>query len=190
MDLLKERIIKDGKVLEGNVLQVSSFLNHMVDTALLYEIGKEFASVFGPQKPTKIMTVEASGIPFAAFCAYELQIPFIIAKKHSSTNLPENFYSAEVYSYTKRASANIRVSKDFILSEDKVVILDDFLAFGSAVDGLISIIEEANATLLGVGICIEKSFQDGAANLASKNINVHSLVRIKSLENGIVSFMD
>ena len=190
MDLLKERILKEGKVLNGNVVQVSSFLNHMVDTQLLYEIGKEFASVFRAYKPTKVITVEASGIPFAAFCAFELGIPFIIAKKHDSTNLPENFYSAKVFSYTKNLSTNIRVSKDVICKDDRMLILDDFLAYGSAVDGLISIIKETNAELVGVGICIEKSFQDGAVNLASQNVNLHSLVKIKSLENGIVSFAD
>ena len=188
MDLLKERILKDGKVLDGNIVQVSSFLNHMVDTELMYEIGKEFASIFGKYHPSKIITIEASGIAVAAFCAFELQIPFIIAKKHSSTNLPENFYSAEVFSHTKKTLVNIRVSKDYLTKDDKVVILDDFLAYGGAVEGLINIINEANATLIGVGICIEKSFQSGAASLASKGIPLHSLVKIDSLENGTVSF--
>ena len=185
MDLLKQRIEQEGKVLPGNIIQVSSFLNHMVDPILMHEIGKEFASVFREQKPTKIMTVEASGIAMAAFTAFELKIPLIIAKKYTTINLTGNIYTTEVYSYTRKESVNIRVSKEFLGENDRVLIIDDFLAYGGAVNGLYRIICDANAKLIGVGICIEKTFQHGAKELNEQNVNVHSLVRIKSLENGI-----
>jgi len=189
MDLLKERILKDGKIGDGGVLRVNEFLNHLVDTQLLYEIGKAMAGIFRKCQPTKIITIEASGIPIAAFCALELQIPFIIAKKHSPTNLPTDTYNAEVFSYTKKAISNIRVSKDVIHSSDRILIVDDFLARGGAVNGLMTIVKEANATLVGVGICIEKSFQQGASGLITEGVNLHSLVKIKSLENGTIIFM-
>lgn len=189
MDALKARILKDGKVVDGNVLQVGSFLNHMVDAQLLSDIGKEFASIFRDSCPTKILTIEASGISIAAFCAYELQIPFIFAKKYNSSNLTDDVYSAEVFSYTKQTTFNIRVSKELIDRTDRVLIVDDFLACGGAIGGLIRIIEEAHAALAGVGICIEKSFQQGAADLLSQGVNLHSLVKIQSLENGIVTML-
>jgi len=188
MESLKERILKDGKVVDGNILQVSSFLNHMVDIRLLSDIGKEFASIFTDCRPTKIFTIEASGISIATMCAIEMQVPFIIAKKYSSSNLTDNVYNAEVYSYTKQKAFNISVSKEIINSNDRLLIVDDFLAFGGAVNGMMHIIEEAQATLVGVGICIEKSFQQGASNLISQGINLHSLVKIKSLENGKIIF--
>jgi len=187
MELLKQRILKEGRILPGNIVSVSSFLNHMVDPFLMQEIGKEFAAIFRGQKPTKIMTAEASGIPMAAFTALALDIPFIIAKKYSTINLTETFYSAEVFSQTRQVSVYIRVSKEFLNENDRILIIDDFLAFGSAVNGLYKIIQEAKATLIGVGICIEKSFQEGAADLEAKHINLHSLARVKSLENGVIT---
>ena len=186
MELLKQRILKEGKVLPGNIVQVSSFLNHMVDPFLMQEIGKEFAKIFRDHKPTKILTPEASGIPMAAFTALELEIPFIIAKKYSTINLTETFYSAEVFSQTRQVSVYIRVSKEYLNENDRILIIDDFLAFGSAVNGLCKIIQEAKATLIGVGICIEKSFQEGATDLEAKNVNLHSLAKVISLENGII----
>ncbi|MCL2051029.1 MAG: xanthine phosphoribosyltransferase [Lachnospiraceae bacterium] len=190
MKSLRERVLSDGKVLNDNVLQVGSFLNHMVDINLLHEIGKEFAKVFKDLKPTKIITIEASGIPMAALCALELGIPFIVAKKQSSSILKENIFKAEVFSYTKQKAFSIYVSRDVIKGDDRLLIIDDFLASGEAVSGLIKIINEANATLAGVGICIEKTYQNGAKDLYSKNINLHSLVRIKSLAGGVISLYD
>ena len=186
MELLKQRVLNEGKVLPGNIVQVSSFLNHMVDPFLMSEIGKEFASIFREYNPTKIMTVEASGIPMASFTALELGIPFIIAKKYSTLNLTDTIYTAEVFSQTRQTSVFIRVSKEYLNAKDRVLIIDDFLAMGSAVNGLCKIINEAGATLVGVGICIEKSFQDGVVSLIEQGINLHSLVRIKSLENGVI----
>lgn len=188
MESLKERILKDGKIVDSNILQVSNFLNHMIDIRLLSDIGKEFAAIFKNCNPTKIVTIEASGISIATMCALELQIPFIFAKKNSSSNLTGDIYNAEVYSHTKQKTFNISVSKELINCNDRLLIIDDFLAFGSAIRGLMHIIEEAQATLIGVGICIEKTYQKGAAEMLSRGINLHSLVKIKSLENGIISF--
>lgn len=190
MELLKKRVLTDGKIVADDVLQVSSFLNHMVDTKLVHEIGKEFASIFKNCFPTKIITIETSGISIAAFCAFELQIPLLIAKKHSAFDLTGDVYNADVYSFTKQTTFNIRVSKEFINKCDRIIIIDDFLACGDAVEGLIHIINEANAFLVGVGICIEKSFLQGASNLRSRGINLHSLVKVKSLENGIIELME
>jgi len=188
LESLKNRILTDGKVVDGNILQVSSFLNHMVDMNLLSNIGKEFATIFKDCRPTKILTIEASGIPIATMCAFELQIPLIIAKKNISSNLTGAVYCAEVFSHTKQKSFNIIVLKEHLNQNDRVVIIDDFLAFGAAVRGTIHIIEKAQATLVGVGICIEKSYQQGASELISQGVNLHSLVKIKSLENGIITF--
>jgi len=189
MDLLKERVLLEGKIVDGDVLQVSSFLNHMIDTRLVHEIGKEFANIFSACHPSKIVTIEASGISIAAYCALELQIPFIIAKKRSATNLTGDVYSTEVFSFTKRTTSNIRISKEFLTKNDKVLIIDDFLAAGGAVEGLMRIINEAKAVLVGVGICIEKSFLRGASNLLSQGVNLHSLVRIESMENGVIKLL-
>jgi xanthine phosphoribosyltransferase len=189
LEALKDRIIKDGKVGSDKVLLVDTFLNHMVDTKFVYEIGAEFAKIFAGACPSKIVTVESSGIAIAAYCALHLQIPFVIAKKYYSSNLPKDVYSAEIYSYTKNTSANIYISKEAVSSSDSILIIDDFLAYGSAVLGLTRIINDAQAGLAGVGICIEKSFQPGANELISKGINLHSLVRIKSLEGGNITFM-
>ena len=188
METLKKRILKDGKVIDGNILQVSSFLNHMVDIQLLSDIGKEFVSIFSDYHPTKIITIEASGISIATVCALELKIPFIFVKKNYSSNIPDDVYSTDVFSYTKQKSFSICVSKEFINCNDRLLIIDDFLASGSALNGIIHIIKEANATLIGVGICIEKTYQKGASNLLSQGVNLHSLVKIKSLEGGIMIF--
>ena len=189
MEILKERILSEGKILEGNILQVSSFLNHLVDTRLLHQTGKALAAVFADCRPTKIITIETSGVPFAAFCALELQIPFIIAKKLKSLNLSDDVYTSEVFSFTTQVMYNMRVSKDCINQNDKILIIDDFLASGKGVKGLMSIIRQANATLVGVGICIEKTFLQGAAELIRQGVNLHSLVRIASIENNTITFL-
>ena len=184
IDKLKKRILSEGIVKDGDILNVGRFLNHMVDVNLLGEIGKEFASVFNVYQPTKIITVEASGIPIATVTAMELNIPFVIAKKYSTTNLSDESYNTEVLSYTKKRKYDVRVSKELMESGDRFVILDDFLAFGEAVKGLIRLIHEAKAELVGVGICIEKSYQSGASFLHSKGICLHSLAKIESLKAG------
>ena len=190
MEILKKRILKDSIVLPGNIIKVGSFLNHMVDIELMKEIGEEFTRIFGPAKPSKILTIEAAGIPIAAMTALALNIPFIIAKKYDSIEFvnPAEDYAAKVTSYTKKSQHIIRVSKAFIDSDDKVLVLDDILANGDAAKGLIDIISQSKAELVGFGACIEKSFQEGAAELKAIGINLHSLVRVKSLDGGVISF--
>jgi xanthine phosphoribosyltransferase len=185
MKELKERILKYGKIGESNVLKVD-FLNHIVDTQLLYEMGKELSSIFKNCYPSKILTIEASGIAIAASCALELRLPFVIAKKDYSINSPTDVYKTEIYSYTKEKIYNVYVSKNAITPKDRILIIDDFLANGCAVKGLIEIIAKAESTLVGIGICIEKSFQQGLLNPEEQNLN--SLVKIKSLDDGVITF--
>ncbi|MCL2851928.1 MAG: xanthine phosphoribosyltransferase [Defluviitaleaceae bacterium] len=191
MDKLKQRILRDAKVLPGNIIKVGGFLNHMVDIGLMRDIGKEFAAIFGGQCPTKILTIEAAGIPIAAMTSLELDIPFVIAKKFDSIEYvnPSEDYSAHVTSHTKKTSHVIRVSKSFFTPDDRVLILDDFLAYGDAALALIEIVRQTQASLVGVGICVEKSFQKGAEQLESKGINLHSLVRVQSLEDGVITML-
>jgi xanthine phosphoribosyltransferase len=188
MDKLKQRVLRDAKVLPGNIIKVGGFLNHMVDINLMQDIGKEFAGIFRGKKPTKILTIEASGIPIAALTAVELDIPFIIAKKYNlieAGNANEDDCS-QVVSHTKKSEHAIRISKAFLNRDDRVLILDDFLANGDAALALLDIIDQANVTLAGIGICIEKSFQKGASDLLARGVNLHSLVRVKSLEGGVI----
>ena len=189
MDKLKQRILRDAKVLPGDIIKVGGFLNHMVDIRLMHDIGREFAGIFGGQKPEKILTIEAAGIPIAAMTALELDIPFVIAKKFDSIEHinPSDDYSAEVVSHTKKTQHVIRVSKSFFEPGERVLILDDFLAYGCAARALVDIVRQAQATLVGVGICVEKSFQSGASDLISQGINLHSLVRVQSLENSVIA---
>lgn len=190
MELLLNRVLKEGKVIGDHIIQVSSFLNHQVDPQLMYELGKDIADRFSSSKPTKVITVETSGVPIATFAALELKTPFIIAKKFASNVTKyDTFYGADVYSYTKQTTYNVRVSRDYIGPGDRVLIVDDFLAHGQAVLGLLDIINQAGASLVGVGICIEKSFQAGAEELAKRGIDVYSQLRIKSLENGTISVL-
>ena len=191
MDILKQRVLNDAKVLPGDIIKVGHFLNHMVDIRLMRDIGREFADIFRGQNPTKILTIEAAGIPIAAMTALELDIPFIIAKKYDSIEHinPSDDYSAEVVSHTKKTRHVIRVSKAFIAPDERVLILDDFLAYGYAARALVEIVNQAQSTLVGVGICIEKSFQHGAADLISQGINLHSLVRVQSLDNGVITML-
>ena len=189
MDKLKQRVLRDAKVLPGNIVKVGGFLNHMVDINLMQDIGKAFAEIFCEQKPTKILTIEASGIPIAALTAMELNIPFIIAKKYNliEAGTANEDYCSRVVSYTKNTEHAIRISKAFINPDDRVLILDDFLANGDAALALLDIVLQANITLVGIGICIEKSFQEGAEKLLAKGINLHSLVRVKSLDDGVIT---
>ena len=161
MNFLEERIVKDGVVKEGNVLKVDSFLNHQMDIALLDEIGREFHRRFSDKKVTKVLTIEASGIAIAYPVAKEFGVPMVFAKKSKSINIDGDMYVAEVISYTHKNRNQIIVSKKFISPEDHVLIIDDFLANGCALEGLIAIVKEAGATVAGLGIAIEKGFQVG-----------------------------
>lgn len=182
MQLLKERVVKEGRVLDGNILKVDSFLNHQIDIELMNEIGKEFKSRFQDKNITKILTIEASGIAIAVIAAQYFNVPVVFAKKTESKNLDKEVYEGSVYSYTKAKHYKIRVSKKYVNKEDNILIIDDFLANGQAILGLKEIIDAADANLAGVGIVIEKGFQKGGSMLRESGINIESLAIIDSLE--------
>ena len=183
MKLLEERIRKDGVVKEGNVLKVDSFLNHRMDIELFYEMGKEFKRIFSDKPINKILTIEASGIGIAVIAAqYFDNVPVVFAKKSQSINLDGSVYSTKIQSFTHGRVYDVIVSKKYLSPEDHVLVIDDFLANGCAIEGLISIIKESGATLEGVGIAIEKGFQDGGKNLRESGVNLHSLAIVESMD--------
>lgn len=187
--LLEEAIQKKGTVLPGNVLKVDAFLNHQIDPALMQKLGKEFAEHFAQEGITKIVTIESSGIAPAVFAGLALGVPVVFARKKKSVTLKDNLYSASVYSYTKQETSDISISKSFLTSEDTILIIDDFLANGQAALGLLEIAREANAAVAGIGIVIEKSFQQGRKLLQETGVEVYSLARIASLENETIQFV-
>ncbi|KXH84089.1 xanthine phosphoribosyltransferase [Sporosarcina sp. HYO08] len=190
MQLLKDRIIQDGKVLSDDVLKVDTFLNHQVDPVLMKAIGEEFARRFENDGITKIVTIESSGIAPSVMAGLTLGVPVIFARKRKSLTLTDHLYTASVHSYTKQETNEISVSKDFVTKEDTVLVIDDFLANGQAALGLIDIVSQADAKLAGVGIVIEKGFQPGGAFIREKGIRVESLANLASLENGEVTFIE
>lgn len=190
MELLKQKIFREGRVENGDILKVDSFLNHQLDIELLNEIGKEFKKRFAEENINKILTIEASGIAIACITAQYFHVPVVFAKKTESRNLDKETYESNVYSYTKEKNYKIRVSKRYIDKRDNILILDDFLANGKALLGLKDIIEQANANLVGAGIVIEKGFQKGGDLLRNDGIRVDSLVVIDSLENGHIEFRE
>lgn len=190
MKLLRDKVMTEGIVLGDQVLKVDSFLNHQMDPLLMKEIGREFARRFQEEGITRILTIESSGIAPAIMTALELAVPMIFARKHKSLTLKDNIYVEKVYSFTKRESNEITVSKKFLQKGDRILIIDDFLANGEAAFGLARIAEQAGASVAGIGIVIEKSFQPGAGLLQQAGYRVESLVRIASLENGTVSFVE
>ncbi len=190
MRLLEERIRCDGVVREGNVLKVDSFLNHQIDVTLLCEIGREFRRLFDGEGVNKILTIEASGIGIACIAAQYFDVPVVFAKKTASKNIDGDTYTSRVHSFTKGKDYDIIVSKDFLNSGDRVLIIDDFLAKGAALLGLADIIKQAGAHLVGAGIAIEKAFQDGGQTVRDMGIRVESLARVKCMsEDGGVEFM-
>lgn len=189
MKLLQERIRQDGLILSDTVLKVDSFLNHQVDTQLVLEIGREFARIFGNRTITKVLTIEASGIQFAMATAIVLGVPFIYAKKKKVVTLSDNVYSAQVHSFTRQETYQVNVSQKYLDPSDKVLIIDDFLATGAALEGLVDIVRQAGADLLGVDCVIEKSFQEGRSLLENKGVQVHSLARISSMSPGEINFV-
>jgi xanthine phosphoribosyltransferase len=188
MKLLEDRIRDVGKVLPGDVLKVDAFLNHQIDPQLMSEMGKEFAKLFKGDGITKILTVETSGIAPAVFAGFYLQVPVVFAKKHKSLTLTEDVYSSEVYSYTKQTSNNIIIDKRFIQPNDKILIIDDFLANGQAVKGLLEISQQASVSVNGIGIVIEKAYQKGHALIEKTGIHFESLAKVTSLSDGKVTF--
>ena len=189
MQELKEKIEKYGTVLPGNVLKVDAFLNHQVDTDLMYKVGQEFAQHFADQGITKIWTVESSGIAPAVMTGLAMHLPVIFARKHKSLTLNNNMFTADVYSYTKKTTNRISISKKYVEAGEKVLLIDDFLANGQAVEGMMEIADQAGVQVAGAGIVIEKSFQPGGKELRDKGVEVYSLAQIKSLEDGQVEFV-
>lgn len=190
MQLLKDKIMNEGNVLPGDVLKVDSFLNHQIDAELMQAVGNEFAEKFADAGITKILTLESSGIAPSVMAALQLKVPVVFARKRKSLTQNSNLYSASVYSYTKQESNEISVSEAHLSSEDTLLIIDDFLANGQAVLGLLEIAEQAGAKTAGIGIVIEKGFQPGGAMLREKGLRVESLAIIESLENLQITFKE
>lgn len=182
MELLKERIRKDGKVKEGNVLKVDSFLNHQMDVKLFTEFGKEFKKRFAGCEINKILTIEASGIGVACIVAQYFDVPVVFAKKNQTKNIAGDTYTSRVESFTHGRVYDIIVSKEYLCPEDKVLIIDDFLANGAALLGLSKLVEDSGATLVGAGIIIEKGFQDGGKIVREAGVRVESLAIVDSMD--------
>lgn len=187
MEALKQRIARDGKILPGNIVKVDGFLNHQVDTRFIGEIADEFAKYFDISKVTKILTAEASGIALAAVCSYKYGVPMVFAKKAKSDNIEGGLYQSDIFSYTYKKKVTLICSKDWITSEDRVLVIDDFMAKGEAMRGLLEIVQQAGAELVGIGVAVEKGFQHGGDKLRAEGYPLKSLAVIESAdENGFV----
>ena len=187
MELLKKRIQEEGKILPGNIVKVDGFLNHRVDTELMEQIAEEFKKRFDTSKVTLVLTAEASGIALATICARAMGVPMVFAKKAKSDNIEGGLYQSDIFSYTYKKKVTLLVSKDWIGADDKVLIVDDFMANGEAMRGLCDIVKEAGAELVGIGIAVEKGFQHGGDRIREAGINIQSLAIIDSAdENGFV----
>lgn len=187
MKALEEKILKEGSVLPGHILKVGSFLNHRLDVDFIMEMGKEIARLFENEEINKILTIETSGIAVAMGAAAQMHVPVVFAKKNKSGNLSDELYKTVIHSYTHGKDYDVVVSKEFLNSDDKVLIIDDFLANGKALLGLIDIVNQAGATLVGTSCAIEKGFQKGGDNLREKGIRVESLAIVEEMtDDGIV----
>ncbi len=190
MQLLRKKVIAEGIVLSNKVLKVDSFLNHQMDPVLMKEVGKEFTRRFKDESITRVLTIESSGIAPGIMTALELNVPLIFARKQKSLTLKHDIYVEKVFSFTKQETNEITVAKKFIDPNDRVLIIDDFLANGEAAFGLARIVEQAGAKVVGIGIVIEKSFQPGRQLLLDAGYRVESLVRVAALDNETVTFVD
>ena len=190
MQQLKERILREGRVLPGDIIKVDGFLNHRVDTALMGAMADEFAKYFDVKDITMVLTAEASGIALATICAQRYGVPMVFAKKAKSDNIEGGLYQSDIFSYTYKKKVTLLVSQDWITKDDKVLIIDDFMAKGYAVHGLIDIVEKAGAQLMGIGIAVEKGFQHGGDDLRKKGYNIHSLAIIDKAEPGCIEFRE
>lgn len=187
MELLKKRIREEGKILPGNIVKVDGFLNHRVDTELMEQIAEEFKKRFDTSKVTLVLTAEASGIALATICARAMGVPMVFAKKAKSDNIEGGLFRSDIFSYTYKKQVTQLVSKEWLHKEDKVLIVDDFLANGEALRGLCEIVEQAGAELVGIGVAIEKGFQGGGDRLRQAGYDLKSLAVIERAdENGIV----
>ncbi len=182
MKLLEEKILKDGVIKSGNVLKVDSFLNHQIDVPFVAELGKELKRLFADRPINKILTIEASGIGIACVAAMYFGVPVVFAKKSSGSNMDKDVYFTQIYSYTHSKYNDVVVSKRFLSKEDHVLIIDDFLANGCALEGLIDIVRQSGGTVEGVGVAIEKGFQGGGDKLRKAGINLHSLAIIEKMD--------
>ena len=187
MELLQQRILSDGKVLPGGILKVDGFLNHQIDPALLYEMALELKRLYAGEEVTKVLTIEASGIAIAAMTGYVFGCPLVFAKKSKSKNISNDLYSVEE-SFTHGNTNTVVVSKEYLKKEDRVLIIDDFLATGAALVGLKKLVELSGATLVGAGIAIEKVFQGGGDLLRSQGLRIESLARIASMSDDSLTF--
>ena len=190
MQELKDRIVKGGKVLPGNIIKVDGFLNHRIDTGLLSRIAEEFGKYFDMDNVSMILTAEASGIALATICAQRYGVPMVFAKKAKSDNIEGGLYQSDIFSYTYKKKVTLLVSQDWITKDDKVLIIDDFMAKGYAMRGLIDIVNKAGATLVGIGVAVEKGFQDGGDSLRREGYPIKSLAIIDSAENGVIRFRE
>lgn len=190
MKLLEDRIRKDGVVREGNILKVDSFINHQIDVLFIRQLAKEIKRLYAGEEITKILTIEASGIGIACIVAEEFGVPVVFAKKNKTVNIANDVYTTKVESFTHKNVYDIIVSKDFLNKEDKILIIDDFLAKGSALKGLIELIRFAGAEIVGAGIIIEKAYQEGGGLIRDMGVRVESLARIKSMDGGSIEFID
>ena len=190
MKLLEERIKKDGIVKPGNVLKVDNFLNHQMDIALFNEMGKEFKRLFADCKVNKILTIEASGIGIACIVAQYFDVPVVFAKKAQSINIDGDVYSTKIQSFTHQRVYDVIVSKKYLNPEDHILIIDDFLANGCALEGLIDLVQSAGATVEGIGIAIEKGFQQGGKLIRDRGSRLESLAIVDSMEGGELVFRE
>lgn len=188
MKKLEEKILRDGRVLPGEILKVDSFINHMIDTELFMDMGKEFYETFRDDGVTKILTLEVSGIALAFAAATWFKVPVLFAKKIQSLTLGDDVYTSQVYSYTKQRSTDIVVDRKYILPQDRVLIIDDFLANGEALKGLLDLTSQAGSQVVGIGIGIEKAFQPGGKLFRDKGYKIHSLARIQAFQEDTVLF--
>ena len=190
MQQLKERILREGRVLPGDIIKVDGFLNHRVDTAMMGAIADEFAKYFDVKDITMVLTAEASGIALATICAQRYGVPMVFAKKAKSDNIEGGLYQSDIFSYTYKKKVTLLVSKEWMSADDKVLIIDDFMANGEAMRGLCDIVEAAGATLVGIGCAVEKGFQGGGDRLRAAGVNLKSLAIIESAEPGNIVFRD
>lgn len=188
LELLEKRIQEQGEIIGNDIVKVDMFLNHQIDVELLCEIGKEFKNLFSKEKINKIVTIEASGIGIACIAAQYFGVPVVFAKKGIHRNVGNDIYSGEVFSFTKGVTTQIGISKKYLGPDDRILIIDDFLANGGAVKGLIGIAEQAGAKVEGIGICVEKGFQPGGKELREMGYHLESLAIINSIDDGIISF--
>ena len=190
MKILKDKILKEGLALSETVLKVDSFLNHQVDAKLMYEMGTYFKEYFENHGITRILTIESSGIAPTAMTALQMNLPMVTLKKQQSKILNGEVYQTTVHSFTKVMNYELTLSKNYINKDDKVLIIDDFLAHGEAALGAARLVEEAGATVAGIGIVIEKSFQEGRSKLEEKGYDVYSLARVSKLGKDLIEFID